>query len=95
MIEYKVMNREELRDYIFDFWNNWGAFNYEERDDDEIKYDIYNNLGSLKGIETELDYLRQEFEAGWDEDSKEYEDLDKLWNYINWYKTDFQKREVI
>lgn len=91
MIEYEVMNKEKLRDYIFKFWNDWGAFNYDERDDDEIKYEIYNNLSSFKGIEKELDYIRQEFESGWDENSLEYERLDNLWNYINWYKTDFGK----
>lgn len=93
MYEYKVMNIEELTDYIFNFWNNWGAFNYEERLDEEIKAEIYSNLKSLVGVEKELDYIRQEFESNeWSEDSLEYQELDKMWNYINWYKTDLQKK---
>ncbi len=91
MIEYKLMNREELTNYVFNFWNDWGAFNYEEREDEEIKAEIWENLNSKNGIEKELDYIRNEFESGWDENSLEYQELDKLWNYINWYKTDFGK----
>lgn len=93
MFEYKLMSIEELTDYIFNFWNNWGAFNYEERLDEEIKAEIYGNLKSLDGVEKELDYIRQEFESNeWSEDSLEYQELDKMWNYINWYKTDLQNR---
>ena len=54
---------------------------------------IYNNLETLKGVEEELDMVRSEFDVGWSEDSLEYENLDKLWNYLNWYKTDLQKKE--
>lgn len=92
-IEYKLMNRDELTDYIFNFWNNWGAFNYEERTDEEIEAEIWENLNSINGIDKELDFIRNEFEAGWDEDSLEYERLDELWNYINWYLTDFGKKK--
>ena len=92
-MEYKLMNREELTNYTYNFWENWGAFNYEEKTDDMLKQEIYNNLGSFNGIERELDTIRCEFEAGWNEDSKEYEELDKLWNYINWYKTNFKEGE--
>ena len=91
-MEYKLMNKEELRDYIFQFWWNWGAFNYDERDDDEIKFEIYNNLSSFEGIEKELDCIRSEFDSNeWSEDSLEYIELDKIWNYINWYKTNFKE----
>lgn len=90
-MEYKVMNREELTDYIYDFWENWGAFNYEERTNDALWHEIYDNLDSFEGIERELDTVRNEFESGWEEDSLEYEELDKLWNYINWYKTNFKE----
>lgn len=94
MIEYKLMNREELTDYIFTFWNEWGAFNYIEKTDSELKKEIYDNLNTLNGIEKEIDYVRQEFENNaWSEDSIEYENLDKLWNYLNWYLTDFGKKE--
>jgi hypothetical protein len=92
---YELFNRDEMTEYTFNFWLNWGAFNHEERDDTEIKGEIFDNLGTKDGIERELDYLRQEFESGWDEDSQEYEDLDQLWNYLNWYKTDFYKRNEV
>ena len=93
MFEYKLMNREELRDYIFNFWYEWGFFDYDERDDDELKFKIYNNLGSFNGIEKELDCVRMEFESHWAENSIEYQELDKLWNYINYYKTNFKEEE--
>ena len=92
MFEYELMNREQLTDYIFKFWENWGAFNHDERDDDEIILEIYNNLGNFKGIEREIDAIREEFDSNtWEEDSLEYENLDRLWNYINWYKTNFKE----
>lgn len=80
------MNRKELRDYIFDFWWNWGAFNYDERDDDEIKLEIYENLGTINGINKELNFLKYEFDAGWDKNSLEYKRLTELKNYIEYYK---------
>lgn len=86
-----IMNKEKLTDYVFKFWDNWGAFNFESATDEEIKNEIKKNLSSLDGIEKELDYVRLEFENGsWDENSKEYKDLDKLWDYLNWYKTNFK-----
>lgn len=91
-IDYK--NRNILTDYVFKFWYEWGAFNYDERFDEEIKAEIWNNLNNMNGIEKELDYVRIEFESGWDETSLEYENLQKLWDYLNWYKTAFQKGEV-
>lgn len=94
MKEYKVMSRTELTNYIFNFWNDWGAFYYEERLDEEIKAEIYNNLETLDGVEKELDYLRTEFESHWDENSLEYQNLDILWNYINWYKTNLQGKKI-
>lgn len=93
MIEYELMSREKLTNYIFKFWDDWGAFNYENRSDTEIKEDIFNNLGTEEGIENELDFIRDEFESGWDEESLEYERLNEIWNYVNWYKTDFYKKE--
>lgn len=86
------MTKEKLVDYVFKFWDNWGAFNFESATDEEIKNEIKKNLSSFDGIEKELDYVRLEFENGsWDENSKEYKDLDKLWNYLNWYKTNFKE----
>ena len=90
MFEYKLMNREELTDYICNFWLEFGIPEYD-KDDDHLWHEIYDNLNSKNGIEKELDYIRQEFESGWDENSREYQDLDKLWNYVNWYKTNFWK----
>ena len=92
-IEYNVMTRDDLTNYIFKFWCGWGASELDERDDTEIKGEIFNNLGTEEGIERELDCLREEFDSGWDEDSLEYENLNTLWNYINWYKTDFYNKE--
>lgn len=92
-IDYK--NRNILTDFVFNFWNNWGAFNYDERFDEEIKAEIWNNLNNQNGIEKEIDYVRQEFESGWDENSLEYKNLTELWDYLNYYKTSFQKGEVL
>ena len=85
------MTKEKLADYVFKFWDNWGAFNFESATDEKIKNEIKKNLSSFDGIEKELDYIRLEFESGWSEDSKEYEELEKLWNYLNWYKTNFKE----
>lgn len=89
-MEYKVMSRCELRNYIFNVWNSLSGFDGDERDDEEILLDIYDNLGCEEGIDTEIDYVRQELRK-WDNDSLQYEGLDKLWNYLNWYKTSFEK----
>lgn len=84
--------KEKLTDYVFKFWDNWGVFNFESATDEEIKNVIKKNLSSLDGIEKELDYIRFEFaNDSWDEESKEYEELEKLWNYLNWYKTNFKE----
>lgn len=88
MIEYKLMTREELTDFIIDFWLKWGMPD-NEGDYDMLYCEIYENLGTKEGIERELDTVRCHFEIGFEEDSKEYQDLDIIWNYINWYKTDF------
>ena len=79
------MNREELTDFIFNFWIDWGAFNYDEREDDEIKYEIYNNLKTEQGIQKELSYIENEIHNGWDEKSLEYTRLHELKNKINKY----------
>lgn len=88
------MNREELTNYVFKFWQDWGAFNWDERTDEELKNEIYNHLGHSLGIDRELDYVRFEFEAGWDENSLEYERLTDLWNNLNYYKTNFKGDEI-
>lgn len=93
MFEYKLMSREELTKYIFDFWLNWGIPEYTGTNE-QLYNEIYNNLGTKEGIERELDSVRCEFDAGFDEESQSYQDLDKMWNYINWYKTNFQQSEV-
>lgn len=93
MCEYKLMNKKDLTDYVFKFWDNWGAFDFESATDEEIKNEIKKNLSSFDGIEKELDFVRCEFERAYlkSEDSKEYEGLEKLWNYLNWYKTNFKE----
>ena len=91
MLEYKLMNREELTDYILEFWLNWGIPEYTGTNE-QLYSEIYDNLGTKEGTERELDTIRIEFESGYEEESKEYQDLDKMWNYINWYKTDFYKK---
>lgn len=85
------MTKEELTDYIFSFWDNWGAFNFESATDEELKNEIKKNLSNSNGIEKELDYIRLEFENGWNENSKEYKDLENLWEYLNLYKTNFKE----
>jgi hypothetical protein len=88
-----LMSKDELTNYIFNFWEKWGAFIYERRTDEELKSLISDNLSTFNGIERELDFIREEFDSGWSEDSEEYKDLDKLWNYINYYKTNFKEDE--
>jgi hypothetical protein len=81
------LNRQELTDYIFKFWLDWGAFNYDERDDDEILLEIYNNLEDLKGIEKELYYVNEELMSNcWEESSLEYNNLTDIFNKISEYK---------
>ena len=41
-MEYKLMNRKELTDYIFNFWIEWGIPEYNGTDED-LKNEIYNN----------------------------------------------------
>lgn len=91
MYEYKLMNRKQLTDYIFKFWLDFGIPEYQ-KSDEELRNEIFNNLGSFGGIEKELDAIRCAFEIGFVEDSKEYNELEKLWNYVNWYKTNFKER---
>lgn len=94
-MEYKLMSRYELTEYIVDFWSNCANYKDKDRDYDELFEEVYNNLGSLEGIESELDNVRDEFDNGYPEDSIEYQKLDEIWNYINWYKTAFGKAEKI
>ena len=91
-MEYEVMSREELTDYIYDFWLKWGIPEYEGTYD-QLYSEIYNNLETLEGVEKELDMVRCEFDVGFEEDSIEYQELDNLWNELNYYKTDLQKKE--
>lgn len=88
-MEYKLMNREELTNYILNFWLNWGIPEYQGTNE-QLYDEIYENLGNFEGIEKELDSVRCEFEVGFNTDSLEYINLDKLWNYLNWYKTNFK-----
>ena len=87
------MNREELTDYVLDFWLNWGIPECAETND-QLYAEIYNNLETLEGIEKELDIVRSEFESGWSEDSLEYKNLCDLWDELNYYKTSLQKEEL-
>lgn len=83
------MNRDELTEYIYDFWVAFGVPEYNGTYD--MLYDeIYNNLGSLKGIKDELDTIKYELECGWDEDSLEYKNLIDLKNKILDYKKDMK-----
>lgn len=86
------MNREELTEYILEFWVNWGIPEYNGTLED-LKNEIYENLGTLKGVDEELTMVSVEFDSGWSEDSIEYQNLDNLWNELNYYKTDLQKKQ--
>ena len=86
------MNRDELTDYILDFWVGWGIPEYDG-DADQLHTEIYNNLGTLNGIESELDLVRIEFEVGFEEHSLEYANLTDLWDKINNYKSNFKESE--
>ena len=80
------MNKKELSNYIFNFWLDWGAYNYEPLSDEEILKSIEENLSTTKGIERELNFIKHEFEAGWSEESLEYKNLKKLQKLVNDYK---------
>lgn len=84
------MNREELTEYIYDFWLKWGMPEYEGTYD-QLYCEIYDNLETLEGVEEELDVVRLEFEVGYEEDSLDYKNLCDLWNNLNYYKTNLQK----
>lgn len=84
MIDYEVKTREELSNCIVNFWYNLSEYNY-----DTLYSEVYDNLGTKEGIERELDVIRDMFDTGY----KENEELDNLWNYVNWYKTEFYKKE--
>lgn len=77
MCEYKLMNRKQLTDYIFEFWLDFGIPECQ-KSDEELRNEIFNNLGSFEGIEKELDTIRCAFEIGFVEGSKEYNELEKL-----------------
>lgn len=81
------MTKEKLTDYTFSFWNDYLTSLKEEKKE-EIKSEIKNNLSSLDGIEKELDYVRDIFDFG---DCDDREEVEKLWNYLNWYKTNFKE----
>ena len=87
------MNREELTDYVLDFWLNWGIPEYEGTND-QLYSEIYNNLETLEGVEKELDIVRSEFDVVFEEDSLEYKNLCDLWDELNYYKTSLQKEEL-
>lgn len=84
------MNREELTEYIYDFWLKWGGIE-EDAVYDLLYCEIYDNLETLEGVEEELDVVRLEFEVGYEEDSLEYNNLCDLWDNLNYYKTNLQK----
>lgn len=86
------MNRNELADYVFNFWVGFINLDEYNKTEEELFNEIYENLGTLNGVEKELDMVRSAFESGWDEESKEYQDLDDVWNKLNYYKTDLQKK---
>jgi uncharacterized damage-inducible protein DinB len=85
------MNRKELADYVFNFWLGFINLDEYNKTEEELFNEIYENLETLNGVEKELDMVRSAFESGWDEKSKEYQDLDDVWNELNYYKTNLQK----
>lgn len=85
------MNRNELADYVFNFWLGFINLDEYNKTEEELFNEIYENLETLNGVEKELDMVRSAFESGWDEKSKEYQDLDDVWNELNYYKTNLQK----
>lgn len=91
-MEYKLMTKEELTNYIYDFWYNFGCYDeFFERDEKDIKEEIKEDLSNDYGIEKELDAVRLQYE-NYDEEDWEYDHLDELWNYLNWYKTNFDNK---
>lgn len=85
------MNRNELADYVFNFWLGFINLDEYNKTEEELFNEIYENLETLNGVEKEIDMVRSAFESGWDEKSKEYQDLDDVWNELNYYKTNLQK----
>ena len=87
------MNRNELTDYVFKFWKNWGYFEYGPLTEEELEEEIYTNLGNEDGIFEETNCVINELENGWDEDSVEHKDLMELLDNLKNYKSTFDKRK--
>lgn len=85
------MNREELTEYIYDFWLNYRKIKKNDGTYDLLYCEIYDNLETIEGVEQELDMVRLEFELGYEENSLEYKNLCDLWDNLNYYKTNLQK----
>ena len=71
------MKREELTDYVYDFWLKWGIPEYDG-DYDQLYSEIYDSLGNTYGVDREINIVISEFESGWSEDSLEYKNLCEL-----------------
>jgi hypothetical protein len=85
------MNKQELTNYVYDFWKNHRGIKKINGTYDYLYNEISNNLETLKGVERELDMIRLEFELGYEENSLEYNNLCDLWDNLNYYKTNLQK----
>lgn len=88
------MNKQELTEYVYDFWLKHRGMTKGKGTHDHLYNEISNNLETLKGVEQELDMVRLEFDLGYEEDSLEYKNLCDLWNNLNYYKTNLQKEEL-
>ena len=80
------MNKKELVNKILKFWLKVTS----DFDSKQLKKDIEKNLSNIDGIDNEIDYIRMEFDNISDNDL--YNELEEIWNELNYYKSNFERR---
>ena len=84
------MNKEQLLEEVYNYYKV-GVKDVNDLID--LKKEIRDNLKTLEGVEVELDACRCEFGVV-SKDDMRYQQLDKIWNELNYLKTKYQKRGV-
>lgn len=79
------MNKKELVNKVLKFWLKVTS----DFDSKQLKKDIEKNLSNIDGIDQEIDYIRMEFDCISDNDL--YNELEEIWNELNYYKSNFEK----
>ena len=79
------MNKKELVNKVLKFWLKVTS----DFDSKQLKKDIEKNLSNIDGIDQEIDYIRIEVDCISDNDL--YNELEEIWNELNYYKSNFEK----